>query len=61
MLQNGSWSKKKAKRIVLTKVMEMLEKQLRPAAGLRAKQQSNTMKSMKIAQKTNAANQRSDL
>lgn len=41
--------------------MEMLEKQLRPAAGLRAKQQSNTMKSMKIAQKTNASNQRSDL
>lgn len=37
--------------MVLTKVMENLEKQLRPAAGLRAKQQSNTMKSMKIAHK----------
>lgn len=37
--------------MVLTKVMEMLEKQLRPTTGLRAKQQANTMKSMKIAHK----------
>lgn len=52
---------KKAKRVVLRKVKEMLcaRKQLQPAAGLRAKLQANMMKSMKIAQK--AVKQRSGL
>lgn len=44
--------KQKTKRVVLKKMMEMFEKQLRPAAVLRARQKANTMKSMKMTQQT---------